>query len=156
MCGENQKFKASKNILGSYRPLRSSPVPPTILWRLFSDTWFTYEFNGIICAVVVANPENKSYTDIVLTSLYYGNALVQLMGLTALLGSIIVLLNYCTLPTLNSLQHIKKLTRNIILFFFAVLVYVVVEDLGLIRIQSQVLVVIISYLPYLVKITSFI
>ena len=66
--------------------------PLIVLWIPFHDTWYTYGFNGVLCRTVVTNFESKSYTDFILAQFYYGSAIVQLTGLTALLGVVIVLL----------------------------------------------------------------
>ena len=104
--------------------------PILVLCIPFYDAWYTYGFNGVVCAMVEANPENKSSTDLTLVKIFYNGVIIQLMGLTAIFGAVIVLLNYFTLPV--NLRHAlaKKLTTKIILFFFAVIVYIVVWDLG--------------------------
>ena len=127
--------------------------PLLVLWIPFYDTWYTYGFNGAMCAILEANPENKSSTDITLVIYLYGGAIVQLTGLTALLGAIVVLLNYFTLPA--NLRHAlaKKLTMKIVHFFFAVIVYIVVRDLGQLcaRIKQPLLAnMVASLLPLIV------
>ena len=103
--------------------------------------------------MTVSDWGDKSEKDRLLATFYYNRALVQLMGLTALLGSVIVLLNYCTLPAVYNLQHIKKLTKNIILFFLAVIVYVMVYNTVFIKTESQVLSETIGTMPHLVELT---
>ena len=129
--------------------------PLLVLWIPFYNTWFTYGLNNTpICGLTAANSENESYSDILLVSLLNGGAIVQLMGLTTLLGTIVMLLNYCTLPP--NLQHAaaKKLTKRIVVLFLGIFVYVVVYDIRYIK--WQFLSVIVSYLLLVVLSTTLI
>ena len=121
--------------------------PLLVLWIPFHGTWYTYGFNSAMCAIhtVVANSQNKSSTDVTLVTFLYGDGIVQLTGLSAVLGAVIVLLNYCTLPA--NLRHAvaMKLTKNIALFFVAVIIYVVVYDMRFLGINF--LATTVSFLP---------
>ena len=129
--------------------------PLLVLWIPFYDTWYTYGFNDFLCGMEVTNSENKSATDLTLAAFYYGEALIQLTGLAALLGATIVLLNYCISPAIYKLQHIKKLTRNIILFFLTVTLCVAAYDMIFIKSKGQILPLILVA-EHLVKLTLLI
>ena len=108
----------------------------------------------MVCGMVEANSVNKLSTDLRLVSLLYGDVIIQLMGLTAIFGAIIVLLNYFTLPA--NLRHAlaKKLTKNITLFYFAVIVYVAVFDIGFVRIKQHFLLILLTVLLPLVVLSA--